>query len=164
MGVLFAINDSIKLFLFATHVQALDSAEHKELRFLQIKNFIEQAVEKVFLSEIVNSAEELIIILAGDFNSDAYNEDRFTKMQNSLGFTRDLHKDFHGEKQEYTFRFSSNTASRRFDYILSYDKIGEKEFRKVNTQSINTVDIKDNNGKSISDHLGLEAKLNIKDF
>lgn len=164
LGALFEINDSIKLFLFTTHVQALGSLEHKELQFVQIKNFIEQAVEKIFLYEIVNSTDELIIILAGDFNSDAYNEDRFIRMQSALEFTRDLHKDFHGEKQEYTFRFSSNSASRRFDYILSYDKIEDKEFKKVKVISINTIDIKNDNGKSISDHLGLEAELSIKDF
>lgn len=162
LGTLFELDNNTRLFLFTTHVQALGTLEHKELQFVQIRNFIEQAVEKVLQCGLVNSAEDLIIILAGDFNSDAYNQDRFARMQNALGFTRDLHKDFHDEKQEHTFRFGSSNASRRFDYILAYDKIGEKKFRKVSVQSINTIDITDDNGISISDHLGLEAVLKIK--
>lgn len=162
LGTLFELDDDTRLFLFTTHVQALGTLEHKELQFEQIRNFVERAVEKVLLSDLVKSAEDLIVILAGDFNSDAYNQDRFARMQNILGFTRDLHKDFHGEKQEHTFRFGSSSASRRFDYILAYDKIREKEFRKVSVQSINTIDITDDNDASISDHLGLKAVLEIK--
>jgi hypothetical protein len=82
-------------------------------------------------------------------------------MQNLLGYPRDLHKEFHGDKQEHTFRFGSNNASRRFDYIFAYDSLSQPGFRKVGVSSITTVDIKDSSGVSISDHLGLHGVINI---
>jgi endonuclease/exonuclease/phosphatase family metal-dependent hydrolase len=162
MGALFDIDNTTKLFLFTTHVQALGTTEHKEIQLSQIKNFIDVSVEGVLKSGIVKSAEELVVVLAGDFNSNAYSEERFTRMQALLGYPRDLHKEFHGEKQEHTFRFGSNNASRRFDYIMAYDSIGSALFRNVETESIGTIDIKDDAGNSISDHLGLKAVLRIK--
>ena len=119
-------------------------------------------MEGVLKSGIVKSAEELIVVLAGDFNSNAYSEERFSRMQSLLGYPRDLHKEFHGEKQEHTFRFGSDNASRRFDYIMAYDSIGSAALRNVEVESIGTIDIKDDAGNSISDHLGLKAALKIK--
>ena len=162
MGALFDIDNTTKLFLFTTHVQALGTTEHKELQLTQIKNFIDVSVEEVLKSGIVKSADELVVVLAGDFNSNAYSEERFTRMQSLLGYPRDLHKEFHGDKQEHTFRFGSNNASRRFDYIMAYDSIGSAVLRNVEAESIGTIDIKDDAGNSISDHLGLKAALRIK--
>lgn len=101
------------------------------------------------------------MLLAGDFNNNAYDEVRFMKMREILGYPRDLHKEFHGDNKEHTFRFGSGNASRRFDYILAYDTIGQTKLKGVSAQSINAVDIKDNEGNSISDHLGLRATLKI---
>lgn len=159
LGVLYEINDTTQLFLFTTHVQAIGSKEHKEVQLKQIKKFIDDAIDGVLKSGTVKSSENLIVLLAGDFNSNAYDGERFTTMQNLLGYPRDLHKEFHGEKEEYTFRFSSRNASRRFDYIMAYDSIGQATFKKVNVQSINAVDVKDDEGNDISDHLGLKATL-----
>ena len=161
LGVLYEINETTQLFLFTTHVQALGTTEHKELQLSQIKNFIDISVEGILKSGIVKSAEELIVVLAGDFNSNAYSEERFSRMQSLLGYPRDLHKEFHGEKQEHTFRFGSSNASRRFDYIMAYDSIGQTKFKQVDVLSINAVDVKDDEGNSISDHLGLKAALRI---
>lgn len=161
MGALFDVDKNTKLFLFTTHVQALGTTEHKELQLAQIKNFIDVSVEGVLKSGIVKSAEELGVVLAGDFNSNAYSEERFSRLQSLLGYPRDLHKEFHGEKQEHTFRFGSNTASRRFDYIMAYDSIGSTAFKNVEVESIGTIDIKDDAGNSISDHLGLKAVIEI---
>lgn len=162
MGALFDINNGTKLFLFTTHVQAIGSSEHKELQLTQIKYFVDSAVNAVLESKLVSSAENLVVVLAGDFNSNAYDGDRFKRMQSLLGFSRDLHKDFHGTKQEHTFRFGSINASRRFDYILAYDSLGTSRFKCVEVESIGTIDIKDDAGNSISDHLGLKASLKIE--
>ena len=159
LGALFEIDHATKLFLFTTHVQAIGTTEHKEAQLKQIKNFINAAVDGVLKSGTVKSSEDMIVFLAGDFNSNAYDKERFTIMQNILGYPRDLHKEFHGEAQEYTFRFQSRNASRRFDYIMAYDSIGQPTFKKVNVQSINAVDIMDDENNSISDHLGLKASL-----
>lgn len=161
MGALFDVDKDTKLFLFTTHVQALGTTEHKELQLQQIRNFIESTLDSVLNSGIVNSSEDLIVILAGDFNSDAYNEGRFSRLQNLLGYPRDLHKEFHRENKEHTFRFGSSNASRRFDYIMAYDSIGSTAFKNVEIESIGTIDIKDDARNSISDHLGLKATLRI---
>lgn len=162
MGALFDIDNTTKLFLFTTHVQALGTTEHKEIQLSQIKHFIKVSVEEVLKSGIVKSTHELVVVLAGDFNINAYSEERFSRLHSLLGYPRDLHKEFHGEKLEHTFRFGSSNASRRFDYIMAYDSIGTTAFKNVEVESIGTIDIKDNAGKSISDHLGLKATLKIK--
>ena len=161
LGALFEIDHATKLFLFTTHVQAIGTTEIKETQLKQIKYFIDEAVDGVLKSGIVKSSEDMIVLLAGDFNSNAYDEERFMKMQNILGYPRDLHKEFHGETQEYTFRFQSRNASRRFDYIMAYDSIGQTKFKKVDVLSINAVDVVDDENNSISDHLGLKASLKI---
>ena len=40
MGALFELDDSVKLFLFTTHVQALGDLDHKLYQFTEIHNFI----------------------------------------------------------------------------------------------------------------------------
>ncbi|HAB51026.1 MAG TPA: hypothetical protein DCE80_02420 [Ignavibacteriales bacterium] len=162
MGALFEISDVAKLFLFTTHVQAIGSTEIKEKQLVQINNFIDAAVDGVLKSGKVKSSNNLIVLLAGDFNSNAYDQERFGRMHELLGYPRDLHKEVHGVNKEHTFRFGSSNASRRFDYILSYDKIREISLKKVKAQSINAVDVTDDEGISISDHLGLKGYLNIK--
>jgi endonuclease/exonuclease/phosphatase family metal-dependent hydrolase len=161
LGALFGIDNATKVFLFTTHVQAIGTTEHKEVQLKQIKKFIDDAVNIVLKSGIVKSSENLIVLLAGDFNSNAYDVERFKKMQEILGYPRDLHKEFHGDKEEYTFTFQSSNASRRFDYIMVYDSLGQTKLKKVQVQSINAVDVKDDMGNSISDHLGLKATLKI---
>ena len=159
LGVLIDIDESTKLFLFTTHVQAIGSTEIKERQLAQIKEFIDNAVDAVIKSGTVKSPEDMIVVLAGDFNSNAYDVNRFAAMQNLLGYPRDLHKEFHGLNEEYTFRFSSRNASRRFDYILAYDTLMNYRFKSVSAQSINAIDIKDDSDNSISDHLGLRATI-----
>ena len=161
MGALFDIDKATKLFLFTTHVQAIGTTEHKELQLAQIKEFIHAAVNGVLNKGFV-TAEDLVVILAGDFNSNAYSEERFSRLQYLLGFPRDLHKEFHGDKQEHTFRFGSNNASRRFDYIFAYDSLSQPGFHKVGVSSITTIDIKDSSGVSISDHLGLHGVITVE--
>ncbi len=162
MGALYNINDSTNIFLFTTHVQAIGTREHKEYQLVQIKNFIETAVRNTTSSELISSSENLVVILAGDFNSNAYSIDRFTRLQMLLGNPRDLHKEFHGTKEEYTFAFRERKPSRRFDYIFAYDKIVDLKLKKVRLIDIGVEDIKDDNQKSISDHLALKASLSIK--
>ncbi len=159
LGVLFSISDSTQLFLFTTHVQAIGTREHKEHQLSQIKDFIDTAVEKVIASEIVSSSKNLIVLLAGDFNSNAYSYDRFKSLQNLLGNPRDLHMEFHGSNKEYTFRFRSGNPSRRFDYIFAYDNIIDNKMKRVIVSSIGAKDIQDNDNNGISDHLALKATL-----
>ena len=128
--LLFEIGNATKLFLFTTHVQAIGTTEHKEVQLKQIKEFIDAAVGGVLRSGTITSSENLIVLLAGDFNSNAYDEVRFTKMKEILGNPRDLHKEFHGDNKEHTFRLGSGNASRRFDYIMAYDSIGQWTFRQ----------------------------------
>ncbi len=162
MGALFNINDSTKLFLFATHVQAIGSIEHKNYQMQQIREFIKNAVSSVIKSGFVKSSKTLAVMLAGDFNSDAYDIQRFNNMRKLLGNPRDLHLEFNGNKKEYTFRFHSDRPSRRFDYILSYDEIENFKLKKVTANSINVFDLKDENNISISDHSALRATIEIE--
>jgi len=159
LGVLFSISDSTQLFLFTTHVQAIGTREHKEHQLSQIKDFIDTAVEEVIASEIVSSSKNLIVLLAGDFNSNAYSYDRFKSLQNLLGDPRDLHMEFHGSNKEYTFRFRSGNPSRRFDYIFAYDNIIDNKMKRVTVSLIGAKDIQDNDNNGISDHLALKATL-----
>lgn len=155
MGSLFAINDTTRMFLFSTHVQAIGTREHKQFQMKQIYSFINNTVTKVVKSRFVNSSENLIVILAGDFNSNAYSPESFRAMLNILGNPRDLHMEFNGNKQEYTWRF------RRFDYILAYDSLSTNTFKKVAATYINTKDVKDDQNNSISDHKALIANIRL---
>ena len=161
LGILFEINENTKLFLFTTHVQAIGTTENKEAQLKQIKTFIDTAVDSVLKSGTVKSSKNLVVLLAGDFNSNAYDKERFKRMESILGYPRDLHREFNGEKEEYTFRFNQSNATRRFDYILAYDSIGQIPLKKVSVQSIGAIDIVDDENNSISDHLGLRAVIEI---
>jgi endonuclease/exonuclease/phosphatase family metal-dependent hydrolase len=159
LGALYEINDSTKLFLFTTHVQAIGSQEHKNFQLEQIREFITEAVTKVVESNLVDQSENLAVVLAGDFNSNAYSPERFAGFKKHLGYPRDLHMEHNGNKQEFTFKFRSRPASRRYDYILSYDKIDSLNLKRVETESINAIDVKDDNNVSISDHFALRTVL-----
>ena len=161
MGSLFAINDTTRLFLFNTHVQAIGTREHKQFQMKQIYSFIKTTVTKVVKSRFVNSSENLIVILAGDFNSNAYSPESFRAMLNILGNPRDLHMEFNGNKQEYTWRFRSSSRPRRFDYFLAYNSLGTNTFKKVAPTYINTKDVKDDQYNSISDHKALKANIRL---
>ena len=161
MGSLFAINDTTRMFLFTTHVQAIGTSEHKLFQMRQIYSFINTTVTKVVESRFVNSSENLIVILAGDFNSNAYSPESIRAMLNILGNPRDLHMEFNGNKQEYTWRFRSSSRPRRFDYILAYNSLGANTFKKVVPTYINTKDVKDNQNNSISDHKALKANIRL---
>jgi len=159
MGALFEVDDTTSLFLFTTHVQALGELDHKLYQFEEINGFVNHAVENVISSGISGPSENLIVILAGDFNSDAYDESRLRSMMNKLDNPRDLYKEFNGNKREATWRFQPGNSGRRFDYILAYDQIGENRLRRITAKSINAIDIKDKAGESISDHRALRAVL-----
>lgn len=158
LGALFNIDDTRQLFMFTSHVQAAGTREHKEYQLAQIKNFISTAITNVNASGLVLNPQNLVVVLAGDFNSNAYDDNRFTRFQKILGYPRDLHKDYHGDTREYTFR----NRARRYDYILSYDSIDEADFKKVEVKSISVENVIDSRGESISDHRGIKAELNIK--
>ena len=162
MGSLFAINDTTRMCLFNTHVQAIGTREHKQFQMKQIYSFINTTVTKVVKSRFVNSSENLIVILAGDFNSNAYSPESYHAMQNILGNPRDLHMEFNGDKQEYTWRFKSTSSPRRFDYIFAYDSLSTNTFRKVTATYIHTKDVRDDQNNSISDHKALKAGIRYK--
>jgi hypothetical protein len=44
---------------------------------------------------------------------------------------------------------------------MAYDSIGPINLKKVEVQSINAINITDDDNNSISDHLGLKAALKI---
>jgi endonuclease/exonuclease/phosphatase family metal-dependent hydrolase len=155
------LDDSTNLFLFTTHVQALGELDHKLYQFKEIYNFMNNAVDSVLSSGIAGRADNLIVILAGDFNSDAYSHSRLSSMMNKLGYPRDLYREYNGNKQEATWRFRSGRRGRRFDYILAYDQLGKNPLRQVTAKSVSTLDIADGNGESISDHRALRAVISI---
>ena len=157
LGALFEINDSSKIFLFTAHVQAAGTLEHKLFQLEQIGDFIAAAIEAVITKGIIKSPENLSVILAGDFNSDAYSTDRFRSFLEALKHPRDLHKEFHGNYEEYTFR----NRGRRYDYILAYDEIGNHKMNKLKTKSISVQNVQDEKGESISDHKGIRATILI---
>jgi len=157
LGSLFNINDSTKLFLFTAHVQAAGTTEHKQYQLSQIKTFITNAVDIVIGTNLIDNPRNLAVILAGDFNSNAYDNNRFSQFRKLLGYPRDLHKDFHEEHEEYTFR----NRARRYDYILSYDKMGDTDLKSVVVKSINVENVVDDSGESISDHRGIKTNLKI---
>ncbi len=160
LGALYSIDDSTQLFLFTTHVQAIGSRDHKNFQLTQIKSFIDTALTNAISSKIIPSVENLVVILAGDFNTNAYSDNSFNNLKMHLGYPRDLHKEFNGNIEEYTFAFRSRKPSRRFDYIFSYENIGKYNFKKVEVKSINVHNVKVGS-VSISDHLALKAKLLI---
>lgn len=159
MGSLFAINDSTQLFLFATHMQAIGSDTHKQIQLMQIRTFIEFTVQRTVQAGLISDPQNCIILLTGDFNTDAYEPEAFSDLLNFLGNPRDLHKEFHREEKEYSIIFKGFNARKRFDYIFAYDRIVGLDFKKVNVQSINVTDVRDRENNSISDHFALKASL-----
>ena len=159
VGSLYQFNESTHLFIFTTHVQALGSRSHKRKQFRQIREFIEYAVYAVLKTDIVKSSNRMAVILAGDFNSDAYDKDKIETLLIDLGSPRDLYQESNPTKKEYTMMFKLFNMYKRFDYIFAYDKIGSHPLKKVNIQSINSTDVKSNENTSISDHLALKASL-----
>ena len=160
LGALFALNDTTRMFLFTTHVQAVGTREHKQFQMKQIYSFINTTVTKVVESRFVNNSENLIVILAGDFNSNAYSPESFQTMLDILGNPRDLHMEFNGHKQEYTWRFNSSRP-RRFDYILAYNSLNTNTFKRVTAITINSKDVQDAQNNSISDHKALKANIRL---
>lgn len=159
LGSLHQINDSTNLFLFTTHLQAISSRRHRTTQLKQIQSFIENAVHTVLKTNIIDFPQNLIVILTGDFNYDAYDENDVKTLQRYLGSPRDLHREFNSTLREYTLVFDLIRLYKRFDFIFAYDKIGQVPLKKVGVKSINVTDIVDENGNSISDHLALKARL-----
>lgn len=157
LGTLHQINDSTKLFLFTTHIQAISSKRHKKIQLMQIQAFIENAVITILKNKIVESPQNLIVLLSGDFNYDAYDDDDVEIIQQNLGSPRDLYKEFNADLKEYTLIIELFNFYKRVDYIFAYDKIGEIPLRIVKVNSINVTDVVYENEKSISDHLALKA-------
>jgi hypothetical protein len=160
-GSLLQINDSTKLFLFTTHLQLFSSVYHKASQVNQIRLFITDAVSKVVENNIVNSPTNLIVLLTGDFNYNAYDENDIEILKKFLGNPRDLHQEFNGEVHEYTKILEWIGLYGRFDYIFAYDRIGSVPMRKVRINSINVTDVIDSEEESVSDHYAIIASLKI---
>jgi len=162
LGSLHQINDSTKMFLFTTHLQLFSSIFHKAAQLKQIHSFIENAVSEVLKNNIVDSSTNLIVILTGDFNYNAYSEEDIETVKEFLGNPRDLHKEFNGEVHEYTKIIEWMGLYGRFDYIFAYDSIGSMPLKKVKISSINVTDIIDEEEESVSDHFAIIASLKIE--
>ena len=164
LGSLHQIDDASYVFLFTTHVQAIGSRRQKRRQFVQIKNFIDYAVDHVLKSGIIKSSSDLSVLLAGDFNSDAYDEKDLTILSEELDFPRDLHNEQNPFRKEYTMIFRTFNFFKRFDYIWAYDHIGSFPLKKIQVQSINATDVMDKNNESISDHMALKASLMFEEI
>lgn len=161
LGSLHQINDTTKMFMFTTHLQAISSRRHRTTQLKQIQAFIENAVITIMKNKVVENPENLIVILTGDFNYDAYEEGDVETLQKFLGKPRDLHREFNKDRQEYSMVFSLLRFYKRFDFIFAYDQIGEIPLKKVEVKSINITDVHDDQGNSLSDHLALKALLKV---
>jgi endonuclease/exonuclease/phosphatase family metal-dependent hydrolase len=162
LGSLHKINDEAYIFLFTTHVQAISSRRQKRRQFVQIKNFIDYAVSTVLNSGLIKSPGELSVLLAGDFNSDAYDRKDIQILSEELGYPRDLHKEQHPRSEDYTITFKAFNFFKRFDYIWAYDQIGSFPLKKIRIESINATDLRDRDNDSISDHMALKATLSFE--
>ena len=163
MGSLHQLNDSTHLFIFTTHVQALGSISHKREQYRQIRDFIEYSTYAVVRAGKVKSTDNLVVLLTGDFNSNAYDEKKMDTLLRDLGSPRDLLSEQHPSKQEYTMMFKLFNFYARFDYIFAYDQLGISSFREVTIRDIGTTDVKNPDSGSISDHLALKASISIED-
>ncbi len=161
LGTLYQIDDSTKLFLFTTHIQAISSKRHKRTQLKQIQAFIENAAITVLKNKVVESSQNLIVLLTGDFNYDAYDNSDVDIMQQNLGSPRDLYQEFNNDLKEYTLIIKLFNLYKRFDYIFAYDEIGPIQLKKVRVKSINVTDVVDKDENSISDHLAIKATLAI---
>ena len=161
LGSLHQISDSSYIFLFTTHVQAIGSRRQKRRQFAQIKNFIDYAVHRVLESGMVKSSGDLSVLLAGDFNTDAYDDKDINILSSELGFPRDLHSERNPLQKEYTLIFKTFNFYKRFDYIWAYDSLGNIPLNKLEIQSINATDVTDKDNDSVSDHMALKASLII---
>ena len=162
LGSLHQINDSTKIFLFTTHLQAISSRFHKTYQLEQIYKFIVNAVYKVIKEGVVESPNNLLVLLVGDLNYDAYTENDVNTLKSYLGNPRDLHKEFNSQLEEYTLYIKWVGLYRRVDYIFAYNNIGLIKLGKVKARSINVTDITDGENGSVSDHLALKATLVIE--
>ena len=161
MGSLHKIDDSNYAFVFTTHVQAIGSRSQKRRQYRQIHDFISYAVHAVIETGVVKSSENLTVLLTGDFNSDAYDEDDLERLTSNLGSPRDLHMEANPFDKEYTMRFRLFNFYRRFDYIFAYDNLGSIQLKNVTSKSIRVTDIRDSEDDSISDHLAVKASISI---
>ena len=161
LGSLHRINDHAYIFLFTTHVQAISSRRQKRRQFVQVKNFIDYAVTTVLNSGLIKSPAELSVLLAGDFNSDAYNQKDLQILSEELDFPRDLLREKNPGAEEYTIIFKTFNFFKRFDYIWAYDQIGSFPLKKIRTESINATDLRDGHDDSISDHMALKAAISF---
>ena len=161
LGTLHQMNDSTKLFLFTTHLQAISSKRHKTNQLKQIKSFIQNGVNTLLKKGVVTNPQNLIVLLTGDFNYNAYNDSDFEILYKYLGRPRDLYKEFNPMIQEFTLIKKFLGLYRRVDYIFSYDSIGIIPLRRVEVKSINVTDIVDKNNESISDHLAIKITFSI---
>ena len=118
LGSLHQINASTKMFLFTTHLQLFSSIFHKAAQLKQVHSFIENAVSEVLKNNIVDSSTNLIVILTGDFNYNAYSEEDIETLKKYLGNPRDLHQELNGEMHEYTKIIEWIGLYGRFDYIF----------------------------------------------
>jgi len=162
LGSLHKINDHAYIFLFTTHVQAISSRRQKRRQYVQIKNFIDYAVTTVVKSGLIKSPGELSVLLAGDFNSDAYNQKDLQILSKELGFPRDLHREYNPDAEEYTIIFRTFNFFKRFDYIWAYNQIGSFPLKKIRLESINATDLRDRHDDSISDHMALKAAISFE--
>ena len=161
-GSLHQINDSTKLFMVTTHLQAISSKFHRTYQLEQIYSFIAKSVAAIVKNNLVNSSQNLIVLLTGDLNYNAYDEEDIRTLKEYLGNPRDLHQEFNKEKEEYTMMSKLFGFHVRFDYIFAYDNIGLISLRKVKATSINVTDVIDTTNSSVSDHLAIKAILDIK--
>lgn len=156
---LYKINDSTNLLLFTTHIQAISTRHNRRRQLFQIKKFIKQSVYGILKNEIVKSPQNLIVLLTGDFNMDAYEDFDKYRIQKYLGSPRDLHKEFNKEEKEYSIFIKGPGLLKRFDYIFAYDSLGNIPFKKVGVNSINITDIQNKDSLSVSDHFAMKAQL-----
>ena len=157
LGTLIALPKSRSLLAFTTHTQALGTTKHKSNQYKIIYEFIEKSVEQLTLAGKIDP-NKTAVILTGDLNTNAYWKNQYGELLNQLNQPNDIHFLHNKEKEEYSFNATIFNMLFRFDYILTYERIGMYKMLPLEIKSAQVTDVRVDN-KSISDHLPIISVL-----
>lgn len=158
-GTLFSIDDSTKVYIATTHVQAIGSSFLKRSQLRQIRKFIEYSVYKIVSENLVSSPKNLIVILTGDFNINAYSRNKYNYLLRMLGNPRDLHAEVHKNKEQYSMYIPPIGKAMRFDYVFSYDRLLNYSLKRIEPLTVEVTDIVTKDSVSVSDHNAIISLL-----
>ena len=108
---------------------------------MQIQAFIENEVITILKNRIVDSPQNLIVLLSGDFNYDAYDEGDVEIIQQNLGSPRDLYEEFNMGLKEYTTKKIIELSDR--EKVLIERRSKEKDSKEREYISLQIKNVQD---------------------